>query len=141
MAKTIDYRAFESLPDLMKAVRSNGLANSSTEARKVVSEMIPKESYFQKKIMDYLKELKCGGTPIFYWKEQAGMGFQRNGIPDVLVLIRGRLFGFEVKRPFIGKLSDIQIATIEEMNKAGGCANVVSYVHEVMEIFKKEGVI
>ena len=137
MATKLDYRDFRTLPELVKAVKEAGLAKNLTEARKIIAKMIPKESYFQTKIIKYLKSIDGA----FVWKEQAGGGFQRNGIPDVCAVIKGRFYGFEIKRPFIGKLSEIQRYTIEDINKAGGGAYVVTYVSEVEEILWRDGVL
>lgn len=135
MAK-IDYRQYKSLPDLIKEIKEKGLATSSMDARKVIHRMIPKESYFQMKIIKYLKTIDGA----FVWKEHSG-GFQRGGMPDVGCIIKGQYFGFEIKRPFIGKVSDIQRETIEAITAAGGHAHVVSYVTEVAKIIKEAGVI
>lgn len=94
---------------------------------------IPKERYFQDKIIKYLKSLpNC-----FVWKAQQG-AYCRSGIPDICCIIGGRFYGFEVKRPWVGKLSPIQKKTIEDIKKADGRAYVVCFVEEVEEILKGE---
>ena len=63
-----------------------------------------KESFYQAKIIRWLK----GQYPdAFVWKAQAGP-YCRQGIPDICAIINGHFFGFEVKRPEVGRLSKIQ---------------------------------
>ena len=72
----------------------------------------------------------------FVWKAQAGP-YCRRGIPDICCIIGGHFFGFEVKRPEVGRLSKIQEQTILEINRAGGTALVVSYPEQVKEAVDK----
>ena len=143
MSEKIDYKSFETLPDLLKAIREaeryqverkDGTSRQPNlnECRKIVGELVPKEKYFQTKILNYLKTLPNA----MFWKEQSGFGYQGSGLPDICGIINGRFYGFEVKRPFIGKVSPIQRERIEEIRKAGGVAEVVSYVEEVEKIIK-----
>ena len=89
-----------------------------------------KESFYQAKIIRWLK----GQYPdAFVWKAQAGP-YCRQGIPDICAIINGHFFGFEVKRPEVGRLSKIQEQTIKEINAAGGIAAVVSYPEQVEKI-------
>ena len=89
-----------------------------------------KESFYQAKIIRWLK----GQYPdAFVWKAQAGP-YCRQGIPDICAIIDGHFFGFEVKRPEVGRLSKIQEQTIKEINAAGGIAAVVSFPEQVEKI-------
>lgn len=90
---------------------------------------IPLESFFQKKIIDYLRTL----PDCFYWKAQAG-AYSKRGVPDVCCIYRGTFYGFEVKRPWIGRLSKLQQQAIRGINDAGGKAYVVSFVEDVEKI-------
>ena len=82
-----------------------------------------KESFYQATIIRWLK----GQYPdAFVWKAQAGP-YCRQGIPDICAIINGHFFGFEVKRPELGRLSKIQEQAIKKINAAGGTAAVVSY--------------
>ena len=88
-----------------------------------------KESYYQKKILDYLKAAYPRDG--FFWKVQAGP-YAKRGIPDICGTIRGHFFGFEVKRP--GETpTPIQAETIRRMNAAGGTALPVTTVEQVRE--------
>ena len=74
-----------------------------------------KESFYQAKIIRWLK----GQYPdAFVWKAQAGP-YCRQGIPDICAIINGHFFGFEVKRPELGRLSKIQEQAIKKINAAG----------------------
>lgn len=95
-----------------------------------------KESYYQSRIIKWLKENYPGA---FVWKAAAGP-YSRQGIPDVCAIIRGHFFGFEVKRPEVGRLSKIQEQTIKEINAAGGTAAVVSYPEQVERIILSAGI-
>lgn len=95
-----------------------------------------KESFYQAKIIRWLK----GQYPdAFVWKAQAGP-YCRQGIPDICAIINGHFFGFEVKRPEVGRLSKIQEQTIKEINAAGGIAAVVSFPEQVQKIIMAAGI-
>ena len=95
-----------------------------------------KESFYQAKIIRWLK----GQYPdAFVWKAQAGP-YCRQGIPDISAIINGHFFGFEVKRPEVGRLSKIQEQTIKEINAAGGIAAVVSFPEQVEKIILAAGI-
>ena len=91
-----------------------------------------KESFYQAKIIRWLKGTYPGA---FVWKAAAGP-YSRGGIPDICAIIDGHFFGFEVKRPEVGRLSKIQEQTIKEINAAGGTAAVVSYPAQAMEVIQ-----
>lgn len=129
----IDYEAIKSKDKAVKWAIENGLAPNKTEANKWLNRNIPKESYFQDKILYYLKELKADGEAIFFWKEQAGT-YQRKGIPDIIVCYKGQFIGLEVKRPYIGQLSPLQRQTIASIRSAGGLAETVSTVGDVKRV-------
>ena len=98
--------------------------------------LLHKESFYQAKIIRWLKEQYPGA---FVWKAQAGP-YCRQGIPDICAIINGHFFGFEVKRPEVGRLSKIQEQTIKEINAAGGIAAVVSYPEQVEKIILAAGI-
>lgn len=106
---------------------------SRQQAEKYLIQHLPKESYYQTKIIQYLRSEYPNA---FIWKAAAGP-YSQSGIPDVCVIIDGRFYGFEVKRPFIGKLSLIQKDTIRKIRKAGGVADVVTRVRDVKRIIQE----
>lgn len=109
----------------MRAYLEEGTGRTLTAAQadKLLRDTLPKESYFQSAILRWLKE---NYPAAFVWKVQTGP-YARQGVPDICAIIDGRFYGFEVKRPFIGRLSRIQQSTMEAIEKAGGRAGVVTW--------------
>ena len=106
---------------------------SRQQAEKYLTQHLPKESYYQTKIIKYLKT----EYPLaFVWKAAAGP-YSQQGIPDVCAIIDGRFYGFEVKRPFIGRATYIQKDAIRRIKKAGGAADIVTGVEDVKRIIKE----
>lgn len=103
------------------------------EAEKYLRAKLPKESYYQDKIIKFLKDVY---PTAFAWKEAAGP-YSRQGIPDVSFVKDGQYYGFEVKRPFIGVLSKIQEQTIKRIRAAGGIAEVVCFPEDVRKIIER----
>ena len=89
---------------------------------------IPLESAITAEIQRYLGRLSG------WWgfKVQGG-GSQMRGVPDIVGCYRGRFVGFEVKRPVVGKVSELQKHRIDQINAAGGCALVVYGVEDVKQ--------
>lgn len=105
-----------------------------TEARKIMFERIPEESKFQKKIKNALK----AKYPDAYIRKISQGNYSEAGIPDILCIIEGHYFGFEVKRPFIGgDGTDLQKNNIRAIIKAGGSAAVISYPQQAIEIIEE----
>lgn len=91
-----------------------------------------RESYYQGRIIAAIKKEHPDG---FIWKAAAGP-YSRRGIPDLLLVLKGRFFAFEVKRPKYGRLSELQRRTIAEIRAAGGIAAVVSWPDEALAIIR-----
>lgn len=89
-----------------------------------------KESYYQARIIRFLRSAYPAA---FIWKAAAGP-YSQGGIPDICAIINGHFFGFEVKRPELGRLSKLQEQAIKAINGAGGTAAVVSYPAQAEEI-------
>lgn len=109
-----------------------GHALTAAQADKLLRDTLPKESYFQSTILRWLKE---NYPAAFVWKVQTGP-YARQGVPDICAIIDGRFYGFEVKRPYVGRLSRIQQATIEAIEKAGGRAGVVTWPEDAERIIR-----
>ena len=105
-------------------------AKSPTAALAAAGKKIPKESYYQDKIR---RRLKQAFPEAFCRKISQGV-YAEAGIPDLMFIQDGHYFGFEVKRPLVGKLSDIQRRTIWLIRQAGGTAAVVSWPEEALRI-------
>ena len=52
------------------------------------------------------------------------------------MILDGQFYGFEVKRPEVGRLSRLQEETISEIKKAGGKVAVVSFPADVQRIIE-----
>lgn len=109
---------------------SIGHALTSAQAVKVLRDTLPKESYFQSAILRWLRE---NYPAAFIWKVQTGP-YARQGVPDICAVIDGRFYGFEVKRPYVGRLSKIQQTTMEAIEKAGGRAGVVTWPDDARKL-------
>lgn len=71
------------------------------------------EKVFEGNIKRYLKSKGC------YYVKYFGCGMSTNGTPDILACINGHFVGIEVKAQK-GKPSELQLAKIEHIRKAGG---------------------
>ena len=89
---------------------------------------IPLERTITECIMKFLK--KRG-----YWAVKIhGAAYQTAGLPDIVAIDRkGRFVGLEVKRPQIGKVTELQRRTLENINIGGGYAVVVRSVADAQE--------
>ena len=103
------------------------------QAEKYLMKEIPKESYYQTKIIKYLR---ANYPQALIWKAAAG-AYSYCGIPDICMVYGGRYFGFEVKRPFVGKISPIQLQMIRKIREAGGIAGIVTSIEEVKELIQE----
>lgn len=132
MRRIDNFESKEAAIDYLKVARG---FKTAREAERFLMSHLPKESYYQSRIISYLKE----HYPFaFVWKAAAGP-YSRQGIPDVCAVIGGRFYGFEVKRPYIGLLSGIQEQTIERIRAAGGIAGVVCFPEDVEKMIESEG--
>lgn len=102
------------------------------EAMEICRRAVPKEAYFQKKLISGLKKQ----FPDAYVAKIAQGMYSQGGIPDVLCILGGHYFGFEIKRPVFGIPSRLQLAVIEKIRNAGGTAAVVSWPEEAVEIIE-----
>ena len=75
------------------------------------------EKSFENKIKRYLKDRGC------YCVKYHGNYFSENGTPDVLACVNGYFLAIEVKAQD-GKPSELQLAKIDAIRKAGGFAYV-----------------
>ena len=70
-----------------------------------------------------------------YWAVKIhGAAYQTAGLPDIVAIDRkGRFVGLEVKRPVIGKVTELQKRTLENINMGGGYAVVVRSVADAQQ--------
>lgn len=76
------------------------------------------EKSFENKIKRYLKDMDA------YRVKYHGNYFSENGTPDILACVNGYFLAIEVKATN-GKPSELQLAKVDEIRKAGGFAYVV----------------
>jgi hypothetical protein len=81
-------------------------------------------------IIRALRKRKAGGHCLFFVKLHGGP-MQKAGLPDLLVVYKGRAYFFEVKRPG-GKATPLQEHTLAELWVAGAVACVVNSADEVL---------
>jgi len=91
----------------------------------------PLESKVTKAIMAYLK-----GRGVWCFKV-AGGPMQQRGVPDIICCWGGSFVALEVKRPELGRLTDLQALTIERIRAAGGVAEVVTSVEEAVAVIDR----
>lgn len=135
---------FEGFPTMraLGAFLKSKPETEKTTAAQYINANLPKEAVFQTEIIKAVKGWMASGNisrTSFIWKQGAGV-YNRNGLPDLMLICDGHIFGFEVKRPYIGKPTFLQEKTIEDINDAGGYAAIVTYASEVKSVLHKAGV-
>ena len=135
------YENFSTLSELHAHLKAEGITSSYGESVKWARKNIPKESYFQKKILDYLRNLLKTGVILGHTWKTAGDLYQSAGFPDVSIVTGKLFFGFEVKRPILGQPSELQKVTAAQLRAGGGVVEFVSYVSEVEAILRAHGVL
>lgn len=123
---------FQTKEDAIAYLKTAKGFKRSKDAEAYLRKMIPHEPHYQDQIMKFLKKMYPGA---FFWKATAGE-YSRGGIPDVCMLIDSKFLGFEVKRPYFGKVSELQKDVIRKA-KANGClVSVVTFPEEVGAIIE-----
>ena len=87
------------------------------------------ESQFQQKVIQFLKSIKAYEVKIW------GGGFQRAGIPDLLICCHSKFIGIELKTNE-GKATVLQKYNIAKIQKAGGIGIVLR--PKTFQKFKRE---
>ena len=138
-ARTIrEVEACETRSEAVAIVRSrleeDGKPCGYDQADAWLAANLPLEKVYQTRIIYKIKQMF---PEAFIWKAAAGP-YSQGGIPDICCVINGSFYGFEVKRPFFGRATDLQKRTISRICGAGGHAFVVSRPWEVEAILQKE---
>ena len=123
----IDYKRYSSYEQAVDGVQKQFPGLTRTEAARKLYDAVPLERTLQDRIMKWIKQEY---PQAFVWKATAG-AYSRCGIPDICCIVDGQFYGFEVKRPFWGKASKVQLKTMEQIRAAGGVAGLVSYPEDV----------
>lgn len=74
-----------------------------------------------------------------------GSPYQMTGVPDILAVVEGRLFGLEVKHQkpgeslehAKGRASPAQLLQLKRIKLAGGYGDVVTSVEESLDLIRK----
>lgn len=115
------------------AFMQNTEKGSRTEALQRLRQLVPKESYFQEKVMKALKEK----YPAAFIRKISLGAYSQAGFPDVLMIFHGKYYGFEIKRPVIGKPTKLQLETISKIRQAGGIAEIVRWPEEAIAMVEE----
>lgn len=78
-----------------------------------------KEKQFENSVKRFLSSL-----PQCYFFKTWGGGYQKSGLPDLIICYKGYFIGAELKNE-IGKPSELQKYNLREIRKAGGFGYVV----------------
>lgn len=98
-------------------------------AQKLTQKNVPLERSITDKILRWLRQQdKCWCFKV------AGSGAQMRGVPDIVGCLDGRFFALEVKRPKVGRLSEMQKHVIGQIEDAGGIVGVVRSVDDVRRL-------
>ena len=103
-------------------------------AIEILRRKIPAESYYQRNIKKYLEQRY--GEEIYVRKVTQGP-YSEGGIADLMVVIRGKYIGLEVKRPVVGKPSKLQLENKRLVEAAGGAYAIVSWPEEAAKIVER----
>ena len=87
-----------------------------------------REKLFENKVKKWLKE--HGAWYVKTW----GGGYQRSGIPDLIICWKGHFIGLELKSE-IGKPSELQKYELDQIRKAGG-VSIIARPSEFEELKK-----
>ncbi len=85
-----------------------------------------------KAVTTFLAERKQSGAPV-WWTKLHGGPMQTRGLPDLMVVYRGRAVFMEVKKPG-GVATKLQAHVIAKLQAAGAQAGVVTSVNEATEL-------
>jgi hypothetical protein len=80
--------------------------------------MAQPEKNFENRVKKFLTEQGC------WFLKTWGGGFQRSGIPDLLICCNGYFLGVELKAPN-GKATDLQLWNLNKISDAGGIGLVL----------------
>ena len=130
----MDWSKFKTRKEALRYIKDNvGWVITEEDARAYLAQNVPREAQYQARVIDALKRKYPAA---FIWKAAAGF-YSQGGIPDVCMVLDGQYFGFEIKRPFFGRATALQLVTLGKIRAAGGVAEIVTYPAEAFEIIDK----
>lgn len=92
------------------------------------------EKRVQNAIINYLKNLKDSGLPIYYERRQA-TATSKIGVPDLFVIYKGKHIEIECKKPVGGSLRTMQEKQRDILQSAGAIWMCPTDVEEVKKLF------
>jgi hypothetical protein len=92
-------------------------------------------------LVDRIRKAIYAEWPDAWTLKVAGGRYQTGGIPDLIVVVKGRMIGLEVKKKGVSeseqharaRATEIQLATIDKLRKAGAVAGVVLTIAEALD--------
>ena len=102
-------------------------------ALEILRRKIPAETYYQRNIKKYLEQRY--GEEIYVRKVTQGP-YSEGGIADLMVVIRGKYIGLEVKRPIVGQPSKLQLENKRLVESAGGVYAIVRWPEEADAVIR-----
>lgn len=103
-------------------------------AIEIMRRKIPAESYYQRNIKIYLEQKYR--EEIYVRKVTQGP-YSEGGIADLMVVIRGKYIGLEVKRPIVGQPSKLQLENKRLVKSAGGVYAIVRWPEEADAVVRQ----
>lgn len=96
-------------------------------------------------LVQNIKRAILGQWPHAWVEKIHGSPYQTAGIPDLLVVVRGRLFAFEVKAQRVGeteqhargRASTLQLNQIYRLRQAGAYADVILSPAEALDAIRR----
>ena len=141
MMNTDFFERFPTTEELAAHLAAHPEKYGKVSVSQFIKDHLPKEAIFQAKIIKALQGWRSDGNidpHTVVLKQSAGV-YNRNGLPDVMAIIQGKLFGFEIKRPYIGKATALQQKTIKELIAAGASAAVICHPEQARQLIIKAG--
>lgn len=128
------------IDDVIKTVKKQQGFTRKTQVMSYLTHHIPLEKKFQADVIKGIRK----AFPTAYVVKISLAHYSTAGIPDVMAIVDGHYFGFEIKRPVLSKIdpdghgaTKLQLETMKQINNAGGTCNVVCYPEEAVEVIKK----
>lgn len=135
------FQVYPTREELEAHVYAHPELYGKTSISQFIKDNLPLESAFQTEIIKALRDWQKKGfisPATLIWKQSAGV-YNRNGMPDLMAIIDSRFIGFEVKRPYIGAVTQLQLKTIRQIRQAGGIAEVICFPAEARALLIHHG--
>lgn len=97
------------------------------------------------RLVNRMKKAVAKEFPAVFVEKIHGSPYQRSGLPDLILCAEGHLIGIEVKAQAPseseaaarGRVTPIQQACLDEMERAGATVGVALTVEEVLDLVRK----